>query len=255
VPFDRESLADAQIVIIANASSAKNAVSPPLTPAKLREAWQPPFTSAFSPEEITDLREWVEAGGGLLLVFDHAPGPAAIEKLTAAFGIEVTNGHVLDERLNWWKNGQLAPESGAAAFRRANRTLANDPITDGRNPAEFVDLVFFGGGSAFQLPPEGRPLLVLGSSWTSVLPERPFAFEEGDGTPRQNVGGWLQGGVLRAGQGRVAVFADSGFMTTPQELTQTNPQFSGFVTLMLRILQERNPQLLLNVMHWLSGVP
>ena len=55
-----------------------------------------PTPSAFSEDEIAVLSEWVEAGGSLLLVFEHMPLAGAAQDLAGAFGIEISNGFVVD---------------------------------------------------------------------------------------------------------------------------------------------------------------
>jgi hypothetical protein len=241
---DHESLDGVETVIISLPSAPRNAVTRPWTDEKFAAAWQPPFPSAFSADEISVLHEWVSEGGGLALVFDHMPVSNAVEELAAAFGVEVANGHAYDERMLRWEGDSLSrKEAGSAVFRRTDGTLTAHPITDGRSVAERIDSVALGGGAAFRLPPEGQPLLTLGMSFVSLLPEAPFRFRED--TPRQAIGGWSQGGVLRVGRGRLAVFSDAGILATHDEVAAGEPPWSGW--------QLQNPQLFLNAVRWLSG--
>ncbi len=80
-------------------------------------------------------------------------------------------------------------------------------------------------------------MLTLKPSFVSLLPE--VAWQYSEVTPREQVGGWSQGGVLRVGQGRVAVFSDSWIVL---EMVGYWPAPAN------------DPQLLLNVLHWLSGL-
>lgn len=243
-PFDRESLVGVDVVLTAIPLAPSNFVTRPWTDEKFAEAWQPPFPSAFSADEIALLHEWVTEGGGLALVFDHMPVSNAVEDLATAFGVEVANGHAYDaRRLRWEGDRLIRDEAGAAVFRRVDGTLAAHPITDGRSPAERIDSVALGGGAAFRPPPEGRPLLVLGPTFVSLLPEVPFRFRED--TPRRPIGGWWQGGVLRVGWGRLAVFSDAGFLAMHDEVAAGPPPWNGW--------QLQNPQLFLNTLRWLSG--
>ncbi len=75
-----------------------------------------------------------------------------------------------------------------------------------------------GGGAALRPIPEGRPLLTLGAS---------------------------QGGALRIGQGRLAVFSDAGILATHAEVAVQEPPWNAW--------QLQNPQLFLNTLRWLSG--
>ena len=168
----------------------------------------------------------------------------SVEELAAAFGVEVANGHAYDERMLRWDGDSLSrKEAGSAVFRRTDGTLTAHPITDGRSVAERIDSVALGGGSAFSLPPEGQPLLTLGTSFVSLLPEAPFRFRED--TLRQPIGGWSQGGVLRVGRGRLAVFSDAGILATHDEVAAQEPPWNDW--------QLQNPQLFLNTLRWLSG--
>ena len=243
-PFDHEALVGADVIITAIPSAPRNAVTRPWTEEKFARAWQPPFPSAFTADEISVLREWVTEGGGLALVFDHMPVSNAVEELAAAFGVEVANGHAYDERMLRWEGDSLSrKEAGSAVFRRLGGTLAIHPITDGRSVAERIDSVALGGGAALHPIPEGRPLLTLGASFVSLLPEAPFRFRED--TPRQPIGGWWQGGALRIGRGRLAVFSDAGILATHNEVAAGEPPWNGW--------QLQNPQLFLNTLRWLSG--
>ena len=244
--FDRESLDGVQIIIIETALSAQNALpSNPPTEAELAEAWRLPTPSAFAPEEITFLSRWVKTGGALLLVFDHMPLAGAAQKLAGAFGIEVSNGYAVDERLL----GELAPrnvaQAGSLVFRRVDQTLAEHPITNGRSATERVDSAATYVGSAFQLPPEGESLLRLGPSFISLLPQ--VAWQFSDATRRESIATWSQGGVLRVERGRVAIFGEHGLLTTPARVAADSADAGANP-------QHQNPQLLLNTLHWLSGL-
>ncbi len=236
--------AGVETVIIGLPSAQRNAMTRPWTSENFAKAWQPPFPSAFSADEISVLREWVAEGGGLALVYDHMPVSNAVEELAAAFGVEVANGHAYDERELRWEGDSLSRrEAGTAVFRRIDGTLAVHPITDGRGLAERIDSAALGGGAAFRLPPEGRPILTLGASFVSLLPEAPFRFRED--TPRQPIGGWWQGGALRIGQGRLTVFSDAGILATHDEVAAGEPPWNGW--------QLQDPQLFLNTLRWPSG--
>lgn len=242
--FDDESLAGIGVVITSSPSAPNNAVTEPWMDEKFEVAWQPPFSSAFSHEEIRALHDWVEEGGGLAIVFDHMPVSNAMEALAAAFGVEVANGHAYDERkLSWEGDRLMRNEAGAAVFRRSDGTLADHPITDGRAPAERVDSVAFGGGAAFRPIEDGHALLTLGPTFVSLLPEVPFRFLED--TPRQAIRGWWQGGVLRVGRGRLAVFSDLGILATHEAVAVQPPPWDGW--------QVQNPQLFVNTLRWLAG--
>jgi len=256
-PFTEKALTGVDIVIMAAPLADRNALrlpadcSPPpdMTTgcrediaAQISEVWRHPIPSAFSVEELDTLQAWVERGGGLFLVFDIFPTPGAIEALAGRFGVEVSNGFAVDERLLPALPCETRPLLGQAArlvFRRVDQTLAEHPVTIGRSSAERVDAVASIVGSAFRLPLGGQSLLTFGPSSVSLLPE--VAWEFSEATPRQPIDGWSQGGLLRVGQGRLAIFGESGILAHGPGFDERYPEV-------------QNSQLVLNVVHWLSGL-
>ena len=230
-PFNEQALAGVDIVITR-------------APKFSREVWRRPIPSAFSVEEIDTLQAWIERGGGLFLAFDHFPMAGGTAALAGRFGIEVSNGFAADERLLPALPRETRPLLGQAGeplvFRRVDQTLAEHPVTNGRSSAVRVDAVVTWVGSAFRLPLGGQSLLTFGPSFVSLLPEVMWEFSEA--TPRQPVGGWSQGGLLRVGRGRLAVFgALEIFAMMGGQLLERYPDV-------------QNPQLGLNVVHWLLGL-
>lgn len=223
--FTREMLRGVKVLVVANAncqSSGAESTSP--------------NGPAFTTEEVAAVKEWVMQGGSLFLIIDHFPLPAVNDRLAKAFGIEFHNGYAIEP----------GEQSDEMTFRINDNTLRNHPITRGRSGGEVVNAVTTFIGSAFRLPAGGEPVLVLGKSVQSYTPQR-----EGEimsNTPSVPVGGWLQGGTLRAGKGRVAVFG---------EATMFSAEISGLKNKPLGMNQpvaSQNPQFLLNIMHWLSGL-
>lgn len=221
--FADDALAGADVLVIANALHESNL-----------DDWQVPTPSAFTQEEVEHVRAWVEQGGALLLIADHMPFPGAAEAMGAAFGFRFNNGFARDT---------LQPP--ADLFRRADGLLRDHAITNGRALTERIDSVRSFTGQAFRAGPDAEPLLVLGPTMISLMPEVAWQFE--DDTPRVPVAGWYQGAVQTYGRGRVAVFGEAA-MFTAQYVAQRNAWFG------LRAPgAEQNQQFLLNVMHWLSG--
>lgn len=221
--FSKESLQPAKILVIANALHERNANN-----------WTLPTPSAFTDEEITAVRDWVHRGGALFLIADHMPFPGAAEKLGAAFSIKFTNGYVRNQ----------PSQGGPDVFQRTNDSLRNHPITNGRDATEKVDAVATFTGSAFQIP-NAEPLLVLSATAVSLLTRT--AGQLTPETPREPVNGWWQGAVLKAGQGRVAVFGEAAMFSAQLAGPNRNPMG------MNAPVAKQNYQFLLNVMHWLSG--
>jgi hypothetical protein len=224
-PATADSLARGSIYVVANAIAESD-----------QKGWKLPTESAFTASEIEAIRNWVEGGGSLFLIADHMPFPGAVEDLAAAFDILFGNGFLYDE----------SGESKLEFTRDAG--LADHPITEGRNASEKVDSVRTFTGQAFRAERDVQPLLTLPSGSTLKLPIKAWKFKPT--TPSVPAGGMLQGAVLRVGKGRVAVFGEAA-MFSAQEYTDDD----GLTLMgMNRPDAAQNPQFLLNVMHWLSGL-
>ena len=203
-----------------------NASPGPLTAETLRVAGvlvTANTRQAFTGEEVTAVRDWVAAGGTLLLIVDHPPFVEASVNLAKAFGIRLRNGGARDSRID-----------GRLVFRRSDGTLVDHTITTG------IDSVATFTGSSFQLDATGHPLLVFGPGvYSYTQPDDP------DPLPLE---GQLQGAVLQFDAGRVAVFAEAGMFSA--QLRGPNRSPMG----MNAPIAGQNRQFLLNVMHWLTGV-
>jgi len=222
-PFERDSLKSADILVISNALSEQNV-----------KDWSLPTYSAFADNEISSIRDWVCEGGALLLIADHMPFPGAAGKLAAAFGVD-------------WKNGYARPKKGGrVVFRRRDGSLIDHPITNGRNESERVHSVATFTGSAFQVDKDAEPLFIFGKGAVCYMVEAPGKVTKQ--TPIVLIDGWLQGAVMRFGKGRAAFFGEAAMFSAQiaglpgRPMGMNNP------------IASENPQFLLNLMHWLSGL-
>jgi len=223
--FSAVQLSPAKILIIMNALGVENINN-----------WKQHGSSAFTEEEIIAVREWVHKGGALLLVADHMPFPAAAEKLAMEFGIEFSNGFAVHP--DQW---------GPLVFRRSEHTLLAHPINNGRNISEQVDSVVTFWGQAFRVQnKQSAPLLVFSKGVISLHPDTAWRFNES--TPSFAVDGWLQGAAMKYGTGRVVVMGEAGMLSA--QITGANKVPMG----MNHRRAKQNPQFVLNVMHWLSGL-
>lgn len=221
--FSKESLKGCDILVIANAQAEGE-----------REDGSPPHPSAFTDEEVASVREWVRGGGSLFLIVDHMPFPGAAEKLGAAFGAKWSNGYAIDPAAR-----------GPMVFKRSEGSLADHPVTNGRDASERVDSVATFTGSAFQA--EGAsPLLTFKGDIVSLTTMG--AGELKPDTPRVGVKNWQQGALLRAGKGRVALFGEAAMFSAQLAGPQRAPMG------MNAPVASQNYRLLLNVLHWLSGL-
>jgi hypothetical protein len=223
--FSQEALKDGQVLVIANALNERN-----------KDDWSPPNPSAFTDEEIAALRDWVNAGGALLLIADHLPFPGAADKLALAFGIHFNNGYAMEP-----KSG-----GGPLTFEKAKGSLLDHPVTKGRSSSENVDTVVTFTGSAFHVD-KGEPILKFSEEAMSFMP-KVFGEAFTNDTAKTPIKGWLQGVTIKFGKGRVAVFGEAAMFSAQLGGPQKLPMG------MNAPVAKQNPQFMLNVMHWLSGL-
>lgn len=222
-PFTDASLRQADILVIANPLHESNDVE---------GGWKTPNPSAFTPAEITRLRQWVEGGGSLLLIADHMPFAGAAHDLGQAFGIEFENGFALKAL----PGTPTTPD----VFTRENNGLAADPrIGDVTQVRTFTGSAFSANGANVQ------PILRLSAAYTVYNPEVAWQFGEAS-TTRTSGEGKLQGALLEVGRGRVAVFGEAAMFTAQVAGPQQTPMG-------LRAPgAEQNKQFALNVLNWLG---
>jgi hypothetical protein len=217
-------LAEADVFVIANA---------------VQGAWVLPTRPAFTPDEVERIVDWVESGGSLLLIADHMPFPGAVEDLAAAFGVVFLNGYAM----------KSFAEGGTLTLTRESGLLADHAIVRGRSELEAVPSVKSFTGQAFRsVAPGLEPLMLMPEDWQVYFPAESGKKIEAR-TPKISARGLLQGGVLRHGTGRVAVFGEAAMFTA-----QTRPRNGGLEPFGLNDPEaSHNAQFVLNVLHWLSG--
>lgn len=225
-PATAASLANVGVLVIANAIAEANSGG----------NWALPIHAAFGAGEIEQIRRWVERGGSLLLIADHMPFPGATETLASAFGIYFMNGFATDSGC----------ATDVAAFRRGNGTLGDHPITRGRHRSERIDSVKSFTGQAFRVSAAGRPLMILERGSVMLMPV--VAWQFNDSTPRLPAEGLLQGAALPYGRGRIAVFGEAAMFSAQVSGNPRRPMG------MNAPIAAQNPQFLLNVLHWLTGL-
>lgn len=200
--------------------------------------------AAFSPAEVERLRSWVAAGGSLFLIADHAPFGSAAASLSAAFGVEMIDGHVRDAE-------HRAPELPGPfflEFTRDNGLLGEHPILTGRSPGESLKRVVSFGGQALRPGPGAAVLLRLGPEAESVANPNDTA------SPVRRVGGLAQAVGLELGKGRVVVVGEAGLFGA-QVIRGEAAQRAGLpgeLRFGMNHPGTDDRQLLLNTLHWLS---
>jgi hypothetical protein len=223
--FTKTSLSGSKILVISNALAQEN-----------EDDWNLPTPSAFDSSEVAVVRNWVKDGGSLMLIADHMPFPGAARLLAAEFGILMGNGFALE----------AGTENGRMRFTRSDGSLADHPITRGRNASERVDSVIAFTGQAFRLAGTGSALMTLGPNIELLMPQ--VAWQLSKLTPSIAASGMLQGAVVPFGRGRVVAFGEAAMFSA--QLSGPNRMPAG----MNDPTAPQNAQFLLNVIHWLDGV-
>lgn len=217
--FTQEHLEQARILVIANALGDDG-------------PWVLPTAHAFSNEEAAAVETWVREGGSLFLIADHMPFGGAARRLGRVFGFNWINGYAMRD------DGE--PER----FSRTRGNLSESAITNGRSAEERIDTIMAFTGSAFIAPPEAIPITTLGSDYSILLPEQAGNFT--DTTAWIEGRYFINGAMLEHGKGRVVCFGEAAMFSAQRQGPQLLPMG------MNQPGAEQNPQLLLNIIHWLD---
>jgi len=221
-PFARTSLQTFKILVIANALGAEDMDDD--------GAGSPAFTA----EESETVREWIQGGGCLLLIADHAPFGSAAEILAKRLGVDMSKGYTLDPV----NSDQESKIPSFIVYSRENHLLADHPITNGRNAAERVNRVIAFTGQSLKGPDGSDAFMKLADTAHDLVPP---------GNKETPAAGRAQGIAFRLGKGRIVVMGEAGMLTA--QVTGSDSRPFG-----MNIRGIDNRQLVLNIMHWLSGI-
>jgi hypothetical protein len=252
-PFDGPSLGGCAVLVIANALGAENGLGEEGSEVA-DDVWDFPHPSALNRGEIAFLLGWIRDGGKLLLIMDHAPMPGAMSGLASMLGVVPLDGAVryrifgelpeavIQEAAE--ANG-MTPE-GLLEATGPNGAFRDHPIIRGREGVdEPVRSLMTFGGSAFFPSTKVRPLLevppgAVGRVYPREVPR--------DYWPEYTVDGWLVGGTLEYGEGRVVILGEAA--TCSAQLAGEARSPMG----MNNPLAIDNPKFCLNTVRWLVGV-
>ena len=210
----KDVLARGNVLIIANALGAPGMGQ--------SGAGDPAFTDA----ECDAVRDWVQAGGSLLLITDHAPFGAAAESLAKRFGVDMSKGMTSDP-----SNSEGGETS--LVFTRKNTLLGDHPITRGRDESERVNRVQTFTGQSLKGPSGSVAILKLADTASD---------SSADGKTT-SAAGRAQGIAFPFGKGRVVVMG---------EAAELSAQTAGGEKFGMNVPGLDNRQMALNIMHWLT---
>jgi hypothetical protein len=224
--FDSKLLKNFRVLVIVNALGAPDSDDP--------DAARP----AFAEEECDAVRDWVSAGGALLLVTDHEPAASAAENLASRFGVGTGKNFAVDKSNYFTRTGW----EGNLVFSRDKGLLAEHPIINGRNSVERINRVLTFGGQSLKGSGNAVALLRLSDTAKTLFtyPARQVQI---------SAAGRALCVALKHGKGRVVITGEAG-MLSAQILREGRASYPFG----MNVPGFDNRQLALNLMHWLSGL-
>src|SRR5688500_9687268 len=157
--------------------------------------------ASLTEDECAVLRKWIENGGALLLIADHAPFGTHAKNLAQALGVDMSCGFTGDEKHSVGNPGTLV-------FSKANGLLTPHAITEG------LDSVTTFPSQSVKGPEGSIALLKLSDSAFDVDQPREDA-------ERKPAAGRAQSIAFTLGQGRVVVMGEAACLTA-QVVTAPN---------------------------------
>jgi hypothetical protein len=236
---DARSLEGIDVLVISNARN--------LPAVQRGDTSQPAFTA----DEINAVRAWVEGGGALLLIADHAPFGQAAESLGQRFGIDMGKGYAFDRA-----NDELTT---TLTFSLDNRLLGDHPIIRGRAPAEAVSHLTTFTGQSLSVPAGAIPLMKLSDTAREAATPDDLNAETAagqspgsaqSGSRSVSRAGRVQGLAMTVGMGRIVVLGEAAMLSAQ---IATFPDGS-VVKAGMNVPGNDNRQFALNALHWLSGL-
>lgn len=219
-PFTKTLLASVKILVIVNPLGGEDVDDD--------GADSPAFTTAEA-DVVTD---WVKGGGALLFVVDAGAFASAAEVLATDLGVEMSKS----EFINPAGEDKEFASAGAIVYSRQNHSLGDHSIINGRNDTERLNRVVVFGGQLLKGPSASEALLKLPDTSEKKLTEP----GKTDSAAR------AQAIAFRLGKGRVVMLGDAA-MLSAQIRGADNKPFG------MNLPDIDNRQLVLNIMHWLSG--
>ena len=221
--FSGATLKGYRILVISNALGA----------ARMNDAAA--ASSAFTEAENEAVRDWVRAGGSLLLIADHAPMGSANQSLGQRFGVDMSKMYTVDEQ-NFDKESQ---NPGFIVYTRDSGRLADHPVTRGRNASEQINKIITFTGQSLKGPASATAFLKLADTAVDLMP--------GKNTKPISAAGRAQGIAMKFGKGRVIMMGEAGMLSAQIVGAQRMPFGMNRPGI-------DNRQLALNIMHWLSAL-
>jgi len=203
------------------------------------EDWNKP-EPAFSVAECDAVRDWVRAGGALLLIADHAPFGDSAALLAQRLGVDMGRGFAADPK-NSDKNPTLL------VFSVENGLLGDHTIIRGRNGRERVRTIVAFTGQSLSVPKDSTALMKLGKDAVEVATREELRDFASGRLTGKSVAGRAQGIAMALGKGRVAIFGEAAMFSA-----QVAGSGAQAFKMGMNAEGSDDRQFALNVMHWLA---
>jgi len=207
---------------------------------------------ALTDRECDVVRDWVRAGGSLLLIADHAPFGTAAASLGQRFGVEMGKGWTFDRTAKGDITTQLD-------FSRENGLLGDHAILRGRNASEAIAHIRSFTGQSLGVPSGASILMRLSPTardamTTADLDAEAAAATTSDasarGTHSRAVAGPAQGLAMSFGSGRVVVLGEAALLSAQVVRYPDGSEMK----MGMNVQGNDDRQFALNLFHWLSGL-
>ena len=226
-PFSEQNLRGVHLLVIANALGHEDMDDSAAA------------QSAFTPQECAVVRKWVQGGGSLLLIADHAPMGGAARTLAEAFGVDMRNGYTVDLEQAFGEN------PGRVAFEEGRGLADGHAILRGRSPEERVRRVVSFTGQSLTGPPGSTALLKLSDRAEDLMVGLGQAGPDVPPEKRRSAAGRAQGLAFSLGTGRVVVLGEAAMMTAQLAGPHRTPMG-------MNVEGSDDRQFALNVVRWLA---
>ena len=209
---------------------------PPAMPFRFASKREVTTEITFTPDELAALKDWVNKGGSLMMLSEHAPIDKSMTPLFNTFGIQLSIGAVVDS-VNYDKSIKFPNAETLLLFNSSNGLLnRTHPIIKGNNPNELVQNIVTYTGSALS-----------GEGYTTIVKLSPSAKIRKWNASQPSGGGDSQCLAGNFGKGKVFALGDcNGF--TAMYVNTGGTKFSAG----MQVDAYDWRQFVLNTLHWMS---
>lgn len=216
---------------------------------------------AFTQAECDAVYDWVQHGGSLFLIADHAPIGDAAQPLAKRFGATLGNNFVFDTNPDNFTSDDVTE----LVFSDRNHLLGQSPIMQGRGESERLHRLVAFTGESVSLPKGATALLILsptaglvstGSGLQPMFDKDPAKAQASReaALKKAPAGAQTMAVAFPSGKGRVVISGEAGMMTAQvfeEKQKDGSAKIAGAMGWEVPGNDDR--QYVLNILHWLSG--